>query len=99
MFGFNEIGEKLKGLAKTLFIIEIIVCYLAGIVFLVRVVFVPKSIFIALALMILGPVFAWINNWVLYGFGELVDRVCKIEHALCGTQVDDYQEEDEDYDA
>ena len=99
MFGFNEIGKKLKGLAKTLFIIEIIVCYLVGIVFLVRVVFVPKSIFIALALMILGPVFAWIKNWVLYGFGELVDRVCKIEHALCGTQVDDYQEEDEDSDA
>lgn len=34
---------------------------------------------------LLGPVIAWVSSWLLYGFGELIDKTCEIEYNTRGS--------------
>ena len=76
MFDFEKIGEKIKGLARTLFVIEAIVSMIMGISLMVTH---ETLIFPGILVIVLGPVFAWISSWLLYGFGEIIDKLTKIE--------------------
>ena len=73
---YDNIGSKIKGLAKALFIIEAIWTIISGIVLLC--IDDRNNAFLAVFLFIGGPIFAWISSWLLYGFGELIDKVCEI---------------------
>ena len=44
----------------------------------------------AIILLFVGPIVAWISSWLLYGFGELIDKVCDIER---NTRIVDGQTE------
>ena len=79
---FDNIGKKLKGLAKWTFIVEAIAAIIGGII-----VIVEEDEVIGLLLLFLGPVIAWISSWVLYAFGELVDKACDIERNMRNRNV------------
>lgn len=72
---FDEIGKKFKRLAMGSFIVEAAAAVICGIILLVENV----EWWIALLVMCLGPVAAWIMSWFLYGFGEIIDRLCAID--------------------
>ena len=70
---YDNIGEKIKGLAKVMFIVGAIAAVIGGLVLLV-----DKFLAIGLLTLFLGPVVAWVYSWLLYGFGELIDNACII---------------------
>ena len=66
---YDNIGGKMKMLAKILFILETI-----------STVAVALSLFtndmgaIGLLVLFIGPILAWISSWFLYGFGQLIEN-------------------------
>lgn len=87
---YKNIGSKIKGLAKGLFIGQAIVYALA--VFAITIIMIVNAVtyetepLLIVAYVLLGlltgfvlavvcVLVAWISTWVLYGFGELVDKV------------------------
>ena len=73
---FNNIGGKIKGLAKAIVILAIIYAIILAI-FLLAIDNTAGAV--SLPVIILIPVIAWISSWTLYGFGELIDKVTQIE--------------------
>ena len=87
---YQNIGGKIKGLAKGLFIAQAIVyalsIFVATIITIVNAVvyetepllivaYVLLGLLVGFALAVLGIFVAWISTWVLYGFGELVEKI------------------------
>lgn len=80
---YDNIGKKIKGLAKALFIIEAIAAVIAGIVFWS---IDEEFFFIGLLVIVGGALLAWISSWFLYGFGELIDKTCDIARNTCSGE-------------
>lgn len=80
---YDNIGEKIKGLAKAIFIVESIAAVIAGIALMASD---EDLIPIGLLVLVLGPVVAWVSSWLLYGFGELIDKTCDIERNTRGGE-------------
>lgn len=72
---FDNVGGKIKALVKIIFAIETAVAILVGI-FLIFSSFSPLP---GLLVMTLGPILAWISSWLLYGFGEIIEKSIEIE--------------------
>ena len=72
---YDNIGGKIKGLAKTIFIVESIATVITGIALMATD---EDMILVGLLVAILGPIVAWVSSWLLYGFGELIDKTCDI---------------------
>ncbi|MDY5940028.1 MAG: hypothetical protein SPJ23_00045 [Eubacteriales bacterium] len=67
---YENIGGKIKNLAKWIFIIEAIGSIIAGLVLL----FTDEDLILyGLLTLVCGPIFAWVGSWILYAFGELVE--------------------------
>ena len=64
---YGNIGGKIKTLAKILFVVEAIAAVITG---LVLAAYDIIYIFILPA----GPVVAFVTSWILYAFGELVEK-------------------------
>lgn len=79
---YDNIGGKIKGLAKAIFIIEAIVTIITGIMLLIT----GELALFGLLILICGPLIAWVSSWVLYAFGELVEDVGIIRYQ---TQKDE----------
>lgn len=75
---YNDIGKKIKGLATVVCIIEAIAAFLTGIILIADD---DDLIPIGLLVMIGGGLIAWVSSWFVYGFGELIDKVCDIARA------------------
>lgn len=79
---YSNIGGKIKGLAKAIFIIQTIATVIMGLVFIANGLdsyyLGDEAVITGVLLMIIGPLVAWISSWLLYGFGELIDKVCYI---------------------
>lgn len=73
---YENIGGKIKGLAKAIFIIEAIAAVITGFVLMASD---SDTFLIGLLVMIIGSIVAWVSSWFLYGFGELIDKACEIE--------------------
>lgn len=71
---YDNIGAKIKGLAKAVFVIEAILAVIAGFYLMVNTLIV-----FGVLVLLMGPLVAWISSWLLYGFGELIDKTCDIE--------------------
>ena len=69
---YENIGIKVKSLAKCVFIIETIVAIIAGVSFMATDEDLLLSGFLSL---ICGPIIAWVSSWVLYAIGEAADGV------------------------
>ena len=77
---YENIGKKIKVLAQAIFILESIAAVITGIVLWIDI----EEGWCAIVLFG-GPVVAWISSWLLYGFGELIDKVCDIERNIRGV--------------
>ena len=80
---YDNIGGKIKGLAKATFIVEAIAAVITGIALMASD---DDMIPIGLLVMVVGPIVAWVSSWLLYGFGELVDKTCDIERNTRGGE-------------
>lgn len=80
---YDNIGGKIKGLAKIIFIVEAIAAAISG---LALIVSNEETVFAGLLAVILGPVAAWVSSWLLYGFGEIVEKVSEIERNTRGEE-------------
>lgn len=76
MFMYNEIGKKIKTLAKVLTVLGIVASVIYGIVILS---FEQNWGIIYILIM---PFLIWVGSFVLYGFGELIEKVCNIEKKI-----------------
>lgn len=86
---FNHIGSKIKGFSKFLFWLSAISGLIAGLVLMIVGAInaddTPELvlfIFLGLFVMIGGFLLAWVQTFVLYGYGELVDSNQKILELL-----------------
>lgn len=70
---YANIGKKIKGWAKWTFIVEAIAAVITALSLLVSAEEAETAL-IAIAVLIFGPLVAWVSSWLLYGFGELVDK-------------------------
>ncbi len=91
---YSNIGGKIKSLAKAAFIVEAIASVITGIVLIAigddtgplgdAGLFI--SVFAGLLTIVLGILAAWASSWLIYGFGEIVDKVCDIERNTRGLK-------------
>lgn len=78
---FNNIGKKIKGLAKFLFWVVVIAAIIGGFLVILQGIGNSHSssgekigaVIGGLLVIGLGIVFAWLQNFLLYGYGELID--------------------------
>lgn len=69
---YENIGGKIKNLAKWIFVIEAIGTVITGVVLLC---IDEDLILYGLLTLICGPIVAYIGSWILYAFGELVEKM------------------------
>ena len=96
---FTNIGGKIKGLAKAVCWIGIILSVILGIVSIVSGSDLSERGYMqdgkAMAtsgwtMLFVGPLLSWVGSFVLYGFGELIDRAVSIDEKLsAGINKDD----------
>jgi len=71
---FDNIGQKIKGLAVFSTVLGIICSIICGLILLVE-----QHIFAGIFALIGGIIVSWIASFVLYGFGELITKVADLE--------------------
>ena len=74
MFNFNNIGKKIKTMAKISFYLLSGLLIFYGILLIIK----TDNDILGLLWLILGPIISWISSFVLYGFGQLVDNSDKL---------------------
>lgn len=70
---FNNVGGKIKGLAKVLTLIGIIGSIITG-GLMVDAVDDDIAVFVSLGVTIFGCLMSWIGSFLLYGFGQLIEN-------------------------
>ena len=78
---YDNIGEKIKRLAKWTFIVEAVSAVITGFVLLFDG---DDSFWWGLLLIFCGPVVAWVSSWLLYAFGDIVDNISAIRNKYVG---------------
>ena len=71
MFNYENIGDKIKGLAQMAFVVEAIAAVITGIALMASD---EDLILYGLLVLIAGPIIAWVSSWLLYGFGQLIEN-------------------------
>ena len=74
MFNYDNIGEKIKGLAKFFFISGTILSILLGLFML------QNNTIRAILIIVLGTIGSWLSSLTLYGFGEIIVKLTQIEN-------------------
>ncbi len=73
---YENIGKKIKGLSKTIAIIEAILAAGIG----TGIMFADDdTIGAGVLVVVIGCLAAWVSSWMLYGFGEIIDKLSSIE--------------------
>lgn len=80
---YDNIGGKIKKLAKGIFIFEAISLVLTGFILTLTD---EDLILPGVLILFIGPLVAWVSSWILYAFGELVDKACDIERNTRGGE-------------
>ena len=68
---YDNIGEKIKGLAKASFIVAAIAEVITGIALMATD---EDLILYGFLVIVVGPIVAWFSSWLLYGFGQLIEN-------------------------
>ncbi len=87
---YADIGKKIKNWAIWCFIIEAIGAVITGLVFLISWGF--EDAWWGLFIIFFGPIVAFVGSWLLYAFGELVEKICDIERNTRGEIVSEAQQ-------
>ena len=88
---FENIGCKIKKLARILCWIGIVASVISGIIMIAtssaysRYSGTGIGVVGGVALMVFGSLFSWIGSFFTYGFGELIETNQQIRNKLCGT--------------
>ena len=69
---FDNIGDKIKTLAKVSTVLGIVISVIYGIVLMVSD---EDLIFVGFLVMILGSLLSCIGSFTLYGFGEMINQL------------------------
>ncbi len=77
---YENIGGKIKNWAKWIFIVEVIGAIITGIILLSEAKYDEIFILYGLLTIICGPIVAYVGSWILYAFGELVEKTCDNEY-------------------
>lgn len=85
---FNNIGEKIKSLARILSIVAMIGFVATGIVILIIGVWWVGVLIIAG-----GVLLSWVSSFVLYGFGELISKTTEIAEVTKNSNKEIKKEE------
>jgi hypothetical protein len=86
-FLYDDIGGKIKRMAKWIFIVETIGAIVTG---LAMAIDSGEGGYILIS--VFGPMIAWVSSWLLYAFGELVEDVHTIRGKYCAaTEEKTYQ--------
>ena len=100
---FKNIGRKIKGLAAVICWIGIVISVIGGIVLVIAAFSSFKwdskgagfgMVLVILAGMLtagIGILFSWLGSFMLYGYGELIDRTTRIEEKLNKVYPDQQQ--------
>ena len=84
---YDNIGKKIKTLTKIVTIVLSVASIIAAIASIVGGVLWGLIFFFM-------PILFWISSFFMYGFGELIDKVTKIEQALNNTKQINFQKEE-----
>ena len=79
---FDNIGSKIKGLARVITWIGIVASVIAGIAQMCMSHFSGGLVFSGILTMALGSLLAWVSSFLVYGFGELVENSAAIAARL-----------------
>ena len=71
---FKNIGSTIKEVTKILFYLEAALCFAVGIVLISKDSYYTSTATIGFAVLLAGPLSAWIVSIFLYGFGELIEQ-------------------------
>ena len=82
---YDNIGGKIKSCAMWFFLLGAVIALITGVAIMIAAEN-TGAIFIGLLVMIVGPIVAWVSSWLLYGFGELIDKACDIERNTRGGE-------------
>ena len=76
---YDNIGNKIKILAKTVCLLGIIGSVIFGLI-----VCFGTGEFRAIGLLyvLIGSIMSWISSFITYGFGELIEKVCSIDKKI-----------------
>lgn len=97
MFGFDNIGKKIRIVAKIFFILQCIgsfICAVLAVYFLgiyatlqgIKLPFYVGGI-AGVFILFFGMLFAWLSNLCLYGFGQLISNTSEIKELT--TEIND----------
>ena len=84
---FDNIGGKIKSLAKTVTVLGIIISVVAGVVLMAagrNGGFIPGLITMAI-----GSLAAWLGSFLLYGFGTLVENSDIIARSMSNLKTEE----------
>ena len=85
-FNFENIGGKIKSLAKWFCWITILLIWIAAPISFIALVSDERTaelFWIPLAAAIVGPVMVWVGSWAMYAFGEFVEDTHAIRKKNC----------------
>ncbi len=77
---FDDIGGKIKKLAKIMTYIGFAISILLGLLA------IEEAVGLALFIIVIGCVASWVGSFLLYGFGELIDYTKEIADNTKKTQ-------------
>ena len=84
---FNNIGKKIKTVAQLVTYIGITLFIIIGIVVAAFGLENddPLGIVWCIIIILIGGLISWLMSFILYGFGELIDKTTDIAKAVCGN--------------
>lgn len=82
---FNNIGAKIKGMAKFFCWIGIIISFVAGIGQVSFGYGYGGLVALGIVTIVVGSIASWLGSLVMYGFGQLVDDVSALRNATGHT--------------
>lgn len=81
---YNNIGSKIKGLAKVMAVIQAALFIIVGIRMIKNSRLLgTDGVLIGVGFIVLGPVVAWASSLLLYGLGELIETNIDIRNRMC----------------
>ena len=79
---YNNIGKKIKILAKIICIVIAVFWVIVGFVLIFGRYSSPFVRLIGFLTAIVGPFFAWVSSFLLYGYGELIEQNAEIKKEI-----------------
>lgn len=79
---YNNIGQKIKTLAKVICICIAVVWIIIGFSLILNRYSSPFVRLMGLLIILIGPLFAWVNSFLLYGYGELIEQNAEIRKEI-----------------